>query len=664
MSYDRRRGLRPVLPYAIVLALAIALTASFFLPARAEAAISDHTVTTISPSGTTINLFDYWVNPDDHLSVSGNGGINANHQFQFKDQGASEELNQYTGGPSPRIGIVNRVLTDGYPKLTDRWDGESLGYLFDSSTQTGKISHMGVTGLLRVKDGYYEYDSSQNYAAYNVNKNAFDVYDAAGVKQAGAEPHTVGQFFPFDAATEVFKEGDSGLVPNGITSQNVGDSQYNGSKPLNHYFGLSMSSRFVQPKGGKTNADKPMTFEFAGDDDVWVFIDDVLVGDIGGIHTSAKLTIDFQTGEIKVNDSPDGTLLSKFQEAKQDTTKGFKGNTFAEGTNHTLKFFYLERGATDSNMKLKYNLVTVPESDIIKFDQDGKFVQGAKFQLYKTDKDFKNELEPLGSGTTDEAGHLTLTNDDDNGVINFDDLYNKDHSNKYYLLKETRVPEGYRSSLTATGGSMQLEYVPASAGNGAGGVIINRGGMDADSVVWKTGAFAGAKETITAPSTVYQANNDLTKVSLDSGILFAVVLKRDKSANADIKDQNNWYAVSGDPSTGAGYTLAKEPSMTGAIEAAKKDLHAFTLNTSGQYQVEIQNLPGDISKYYYLLSGDARKDAEYTVAIYHTTASSIGDATPKNTVHVYSDDIADGTNFKRQFATRLLVTNIQNRLFV
>lgn len=664
MSYDRRRGLRPVLPYAIVLALAIALTASFFLPARAEAAISDHTVTTISPSGTTINLFDYWVNPDDHLSVSGNGGINANHQFQFKDQGASEELNQYTGGPSPRIGIVNRVLTDGYPKLTDRWDGESLGYLFDSSTQTGKISHMGVTGLLRVKDGYYEYDSSQNYAAYNVNKNAFDVYDAAGVKQAGAEPHTVGQFFPFDAATEVFKEGDSGLVPNGITSQNVGDSQYNGSKPLNHYFGLSMSSRFVQPKGGKTNADKPMTFEFAGDDDVWVFIDDVLVGDIGGIHTSAKLTIDFQTGEIKVNDSPDGTLLSKFQEAKQDTTKGFKGNTFADGTNHTLKFFYLERGATDSNMKLKYNLVTVPESDIIKFDQDGKFVQGAKFQLYKTDKDFKNELEPLGSGTTDEAGHLTLTNDDDNGVINFDDLYNKDHSNKYYLLKETRVPEGYRSSLTATGGSMQLEYVPASAGNGAGGVIINRGGMDADSVVWKTGAFAGAKETITAPSTVYQANNDLTKVSLDSGILFAVVLKRDKSANADIKDQNNWYAVSGDPSTGAGYTLAKEPGMTGAIEAAKRDLHAFTLNTSGQYQVEIQNLPGDISKYYYLLSGDARKDAEYTVAIYHTTASSIGDATPKNTVHVYSDDIADGTNFKRQFATRLLVTNIQNRLFV
>lgn len=462
------------------------------------------------------------------------------------------------------------------------------------------------------------------------------------------------------------------LVRNGITSSNNGDSNYNDGKPLNHYFGLSMSSRFVQPAGGKTNVGDPMTFEFAGDDDVWVFIDDVLVGDIGGIHTSAKLTIDFQTGDIKVNDAPDGTLLSKFQDAGRGTS-GFTGNTFANDTSHTLKFFYLERGATDSNMKLKYNLVTVPESDIIKFDQDGGLVEGAQFALYKTDESFTDTTTDqkclLGSGTTDADGQLTLTNDDDNGVINFDDLYSKDNDCRYYLLKETKVPEGHRSSLTATDGCMQFEYVPASDENVAGGVIINRGGMDADSSVWQSGAFAGSKETITAPSTVYKANDDLTKsveiVRLDSGgILFAVVLKRDKSASTDIKDQSNWHAVSGDPSTGGGYTLTKESSMDGAIKAAKKDLHAFTLNTSGQYQVEIPYLPGDISKYYYLLSGEARKDAEYTVAIYHTTASSIGDATPENTVHVYSDDIADGTNFKRQFATRLLVTNIQNRLFV
>lgn len=667
MSYGRRRGLRPVSPYVIVLALAVALTASFFLPTRAEAAFSDHTVTTISPSGTTINLFDYWVNPDNHLSVSGNGGVNANHRFQFNDGQGGESLNHWTGNTNPQPGIVNNTLLDGYPQLSKTWGGESLCYLFDSSAQIGKTSHFGVTGLLKVQDGYYVYDSSKNYAAYNADKNAFDIYDTWGIDKVGDSSHQ-GQFFPFDAADKVLKEENGRLVQTGIRADNTGDSRYNDGRPVNHHFGLSMSTRFVQPADGKTNAGDDMVFEFAGDDDVWVFIDDVLVGDIGGIHNRASLSINFCTGDIKVNGNNGGTLKNKYQEANKDTS-GFNGSTFAEGTNHTLKFFYLERGATDSNMELKFNLVTVPESDIIKFDQDGKFVQGAEFKLYKTDKDFKTVGELIGSGTTDEAGHLTLTNDMDNDVINFDDLYNKDHdNNKYYLLKETHVPEGYRSSLAATGGSMQLEYVPASAENGAGGVIINRGGMDAGGVVWKTGAFAAAKETITAPSTVYKANNDLTKsdktVNLDSGILFAVVLKRDKSAGTGSKDSSNWYAVSGDPSTGAGYTLAKEPGMTGAIEAAKKDLHAFTLNTSGQYQVEIQNLPGDISKYYYLLSGDARKDAEYTVAIYHTTASSIGGATPKNTVHVYSDDIAGGTNFKRQFATRLLVTNIQNRLFV
>lgn len=670
MSYGRRRGLRPVSPYAIVLALAVALTASFFLPLRAEAAISDHTVPTTSPSGTTINLFDYWVNPDDHLSVSGSGGVNAGHKFQFNDGKGDGPLNQWTGGTSPRPGIVNNTLSDGYPKLSEALGDESLRYLFDSSAQTGKTSHFGVTGLLKVQGGYYVYDSSENYAAYNADKNAFDIYGTWGIDKAGDSSHQ-GQFFPFDAADKVFKEENGQLVQTGIKADNTGDSRYNGGKPVNHHFGLSMSTRFVQPKGGLTNNNNDMTFEFAGDDDVWVFIDDVLVGDIGGIHNRASLSINFHTGDIKVNDNYNGTLKSKYQEAGKAGDTSWEGNTFADDTNHTLKFFYLERGATDSNMELKFNLVTVPESDIIKFDQDGKFVQSAEFALYKTDENFtdttndKNAL--LGSGTTDEAGHLTLTNDDDNGVINFDDLYNKNHGNKYYLLKETRVPEGYRSSLTATGGSMQLEYVPASAENGAG-VIINRGGMDADSVVWKTGAFAGAKETITAPVNVYKADDDLTKsdetVNLKSGILFAVVLKRDKSANADIKNQNNWYAVSGDPSTGMGYTLAEKPSKAGAIEAAKKDLHAFTLNTSGQYQVEIQNLPGDISKYYYLLSGDARKDAEYTVAIYHTTESSIANAKPENTVHVYSDGIADGTNFKRQFATRLLVTNIQNRLFV
>ena len=263
MSYGRRRGLRPASPYAIVLALAVALTASFFLPLRAEAAISDHTVPTTSPSGTTINLFDYWVNPDNHLSVSGNGGINASHRFQFNDGQGDAPLNHWTGSTNPQPGIVSNTLSDGYPQLSGTYGGDSLRYLFDSSAQTGKTSHFGVTGLLKVQDGYYVYDSSENYAAYNADKNAFDVYDTWGIDKVGDSSHR-GQFFPFDAADKVFKEESGRLVQNGITADNAGNH-------VNHHFGLSMSTRFVQPNGGLTNdkkdMKKDMTFEFAGDDE-------------------------------------------------------------------------------------------------------------------------------------------------------------------------------------------------------------------------------------------------------------------------------------------------------------------------------------------------------------------------------------------------------------
>lgn len=173
------------------------------------------------------------------------------------------------------------VLVDGYPAIKEgtyasRGEGvnytdESLAYLFNNDSQAngkqdGKAVYSNVKGLFQLKDGYYVYDSygsngsNGNYAVYNSTTNSFDVYDKAGVYKGDASKETkLGQFFPFDSASKVFDENGNNLSPKKIVD---------GSTDLNHHFGMSMTTEFVQPTGGKTTKNEDMIFEFSGDDDV------------------------------------------------------------------------------------------------------------------------------------------------------------------------------------------------------------------------------------------------------------------------------------------------------------------------------------------------------------------------------------------------------------
>lgn len=386
-----------------------------------EPLYADHIVQGISPLGTTIHLFDYWIEgqtaadnginkQDDFLSK----GINNNHALLFgKGMGGNEnnigEWNRWTKDATPYPDIVKpRLGDDGYPQLnltipsntalTTTDGNQSLAYLFDPDIQVGgKASYPNVKGLLQVdEDGYYYYDSDENYAVYYQADNSFVLYDHPGVKNNGGGENR-GNFFPFNAATA---DPVTGLM-NPAGSEDAS---------INHYFGVHMSTRFIQLNGGKIGEDS-VIYEFSGDDDVWVFIDGVLVADLGGIHDAASVNIDFSTGKITINGTEQGKTLGALLNTGS--------NTLANNTRHTLDFFYLERGNVDSHMELKYNLVTQPESSLIKIDQLGDPVPGAEFSLYAAD----NLSTAIATGTTDREGRFIFLDPADSTPLTIQELY-------------------------------------------------------------------------------------------------------------------------------------------------------------------------------------------------------------------------------------------------
>lgn len=677
-----------------VLAVPLAACALLFGATSASAdqtvPFSNHIVKTVNPTGTTVNLFDYWVvNGDNDKSVNinnnngnDNTGINKGHQLKFNG-GAGSGINKWTGrsgiGGFGRLQFVKNTLVDGYPSIkagtytsyntSGTYADESLAYLFNNDSQVnGKAVYNKVQGLFQLKDGYYVYDSygsdgsDGNYAVYNSTTNSFDVYDKAGVYKDSVSDANRGQFFPFDSADKVFEERNGQLSPIGITDGT--------NDKLNHHFGMSMTTEFVQPKEGKTTDLKDMVFKFSGDDDVWVYIDGVLVGDLGGIHEKATLEINFANGEVKVGhvDGANGTkkeiektnIKAKFEDAGADTTNFF-GNTFRDSTKHTLSFFYLERGAGASNMSLKFNLTTLPSSEVAKVDQNGEAVNGATFKLYRSDgpdADW-NKGELVAQGTTKDGGQLILQKSN-GSVLSFDEEHNTNHCD-YFVLKETDLPEGYRSSLTssttATPGELHLQYKQAAA-SGSGGVVVAPqttvttadGKSWTGSRMWLNGGYLAAKETISLDKDTQDNEGN----AISSGTTFAVVLKL-TGASEDHTSEDAWTAVTGNPLNG--YKLCSAHGIAGAVEAAKSaDTSVFDVDTKGDYVVTVRSLPGDIEKYAAMMTDKSK--AEYTVAVYHTTASSLAGATIDNTSMVQYQTI------NRQFSTVIHLTNVQNRLFV
>ncbi len=310
--------------------------------------------------GITLNLFDYegwsqdgldkWDNRIDHPYYEGinvdTTRSNARRDLLFLGQGQHDKndypnmMNRYTDGAKARQGIVNVKLVNGYPTLST--NNTSLDYLFDpDKSVTGKTTYTGVNHLFSInQEGYYEYNSNNNYAQFDTNTSNFLVYPGTYQDEEGKP---IG-FFPFNQ----YNSNQRTVKPE------KGNCYYH------HHFGLTMDINFLLAKN-KQYKNKDMVFEFSGDDDVWVFVDDVLLLDIGGIHDRVSGSINFKERKVTVNGAVDlngnerGTVTKTFEEIFKAADKTYDNTDWSQ---HSLKFFYLERGGCYSNNWIKFNLPT------------------------------------------------------------------------------------------------------------------------------------------------------------------------------------------------------------------------------------------------------------------------------------------------------------------
>ena len=723
----------PVRALSLLCALAIfvSLIPAALAAAPTEEQLENHIVKdTVTPAGIQINLFDYWVTSqtknDTGDSAQDNTGINKDHHLRFTNR-ESGAINAYTHSAAPRPEIVQNQLKDGYPVLTagkstgvsnlnnGQTTEESLAYLFDQSEQIdattedgtptgtlGKKTYWDVGGLLQIdRDGYYYYNAdyskskvaggsyqSANYAYFDEGSKTFKVYDTWGIKKIGAG-NQQGQFFPFTnpSTANVFTVDDNGnLAANTNT-----DSNSNG---VSHFFGVSMTTRFIQRYGGMTSQQngKAMTFEFAGDDDVWIFIDGVLVADLGGIHDQATTTINFVSGDIIVNTEKVGTLKSIMSKNGYNDASYWNEDTFADNTYHTLKLFYLERGGTDSNLAMKFNLAYVPETDGIKVDQFGTRLNGVEFDLYaaKANPDTSSSERYvidtskgadglLATGTTDSGGRFVL-NDDTGGHISLNELTDKHHVEYLILQERPEGREGYRRDENI--------YLVLTS-NDTVSILFN----DMEHR-WTTGTYAGLKGTVSTSESVqlvdanrnplgaesaYTDKDGNVLISTDGkahlaagGKLFAVIMRRlDNVGQSKPSATDEWGVVTGSALSGwrvyergtgqAGYREAVIKALN-AGAADNGNAVAFKLTTNGAYMAELKNCPGDLREYYYWtgkrVNGSNEKDTAYTVAFYYTTASKLSQADEGNTYWV------DGEDFERQFAATIYIPNVKHYLNV
>lgn len=177
----------------------------------------------------------------------------------------------------------------------------------------------------------------------------------------------------------------------------------------NYGYGAKLEIPFTLTSTGTVkddyNNEIPIRFYFSGDDDVWVFIDNQLVLDIGGAHARVSGVLEFDQRDNKKNTVT--SYVSRVKNSKTDnygaedcdenkhetetsitylgTTEKYYKNASVSIPNlstgkHTLTMYYMERGMWESNMAVAFNF---PDNNELQVQKEVDLTN-------VTDDDFKN----------------------------------------------------------------------------------------------------------------------------------------------------------------------------------------------------------------------------------------------------------------------------------
>ena len=277
-------------------------------------------------------------------------------------------------------GLVNNTLTNGEPTLAGT---ELMEPHFNKAFLQGTNSMNAVLGKVYENvqfpftqkavfagesDAKYWYYDSNETTLYlkqdNTNSNATQYYlekntdqtRSENVNAVGGNLNTYG-FFPFNETAK---------------AKTAGNYNYGFGAKLEFTFTLTNNGKVEVKQTDGTTQEVPIKFFFAGDDDVWVFIDNQLVLDVGGAHGKAAGLLEFGADESYtpyVSDakpSSNGGMTYDWLatgESKSVTFNGTEYNFYAKGAtgtlekgkSHTLTMYYMERGMWESNMAVAYN---------------------------------------------------------------------------------------------------------------------------------------------------------------------------------------------------------------------------------------------------------------------------------------------------------------------